>query len=191
MYIMKTILLSILAIAMVMAPASSRADIQLDIGPVLAYGGDSDTWGFDLGAGFYTKHNTSPLASAFLFRYMYLGDIDTEETSLNTSSNYNFLGGNYRLYFPLMPDDRLQLFGSAMLGATRLDGTLETVIGDLDSTEWALSWGLGGGVLFNFTPNVGGEIGYTYFGIDEPSVDGFSMGDSSLHLWRFGLVFRF
>jgi len=190
---MKKILLSmtVAALAVAMVPTTSRADIQLDAGPVLAYGEDTDTWGFDLGAGFYTRHHTSPLASAFLFRYMYLGDIDTEATSADTSVNYNFLGGNYRLYFPLLPDDRLQLFGSAMLGGTRLDGTLSTVIGDFDTTEWALSWGLGGGVLFNFTPNVGGELGYTYFGIDEPSVDGFSMGDSSLHLWRFGLVIRF
>ncbi len=169
----------------------AKADLQFEAGPLYAIGDEDESWGLDLGAGLYFEHHTSFLASALMARYMYIGDIDTETLSISTTANYHILGADYRLYIPMLGDQSLQGFVTGTVGAARTNASASTLLGGISSTDWGLAWGVGGGLLWKPVPNFGVQVGYTYLGLDEPSIDGFSLGEGSLHLVRFGGVFRF
>lgn len=181
----------ILTAALLGVGTSAMADLQLNAGGLYARGEDEESFGFELGAAFYTKHSTSSLASSIGLTYLGISSIEENGEDFDLDSSYSVLGLDYKLYFPLMQDGALSAYVEGLIGAANTTSEAKTDIGHLDVEEWAFTWGLGAGLQYNFTDNFGLSLGYTYLGLDEPNDSGYSLGASSLHLVRLDFCVRF
>lgn len=181
----------ILTAALLGVGSSAMADLQLSAGGLYARGEDEESFGFDASVGFYSKHSTSSLASCLSLTYMGISSIEENGVDFDLDSSYSVVGLDYKLYFPLMQDSGLSLFLEGLAGASNTTSEAKTAIGHLDVEEWGFTYGLGAGLEYDFTENIGLSLSYLYLGLDEPNDSGYSLGASSLHLVRLDLVVRF
>ena len=188
LFTMKKHILSMMA-AFLAAGSFAHADLQLNAGGVYASGEDSSAYGFELGVGFYFDHSTSSMSSALSLNYLGISDIDTDYEGLDSSAGYDVIALDYRLAFPLMADNVLELYVEGMAGVANTSASLDDW--DLSADEWGFAYGFGGGLQWNITKNFGLNVGYTYLGLDEATDDGVALGEDSLNLIRVNATVRF
>ena len=177
--------------ALLGAGSLAHADFQLNAGGVYASGEEEDSFGLELGAGFYFKHTTSALSSSLTLNYLGISTVDEENEDFDIEAGYNVVALDYRLAFPLMPDNMLEFYIEGLAGAANSDlsGSFDDDEFDLD--QWGFAYGLGGGLQWNITQNFGLNLGYTYLGLDGASDEGITVGADSLNLIRLNATIRF
>lgn len=167
-----------------------RADIQLNAGGICALGEEENSFGFELGAGFYLKHSTSALASAFSLNYLGIDTISEEGENFDIEAGYDVIDLDYKLYFPIITDS-LEIYGEGLIGGANTSATASIDDLKLSADEWGFACGFGGGIQWNIVPNFGVSFGYTYLMIDEPTDHGVGLGEDGLNLFRLNACFRF
>ena len=183
--------LSLVAAALLGSVAPAVADVQINAGALYASGENEGSFGLELGAGFYFEHTTSSLASSLTLNYLGISTIEDNFEGVDIDAGFDVFALDYRLAFPLVPENVLNLYIEGLIGAANADA--EAKIRDLriSSESWGFAWGLGAGLSWNITDNFGLDGGYTYLGLDAPNEEGFTLGDDQLHLIRVGAHFRF
>lgn len=178
-------------VALFGAGSLAHADLQLNAGGIYASGEEEGSFGLELGVGFYFDHTTSPLSSSLSLNYLGISSIDTNNESINMEAGYDVVALDYRLAFPILPDNILELYIEGMAGVanTSADASIDDWSASAD--EWGFAYGFGAGLQWNITKNFGLNCGYTYLGLDEATDNGVALGDDALNLIRFNATFRF
>lgn len=178
-------------VALLGAGSFAQADLQLNAGGIYAQGGEEDSFGFELGVGFYHKHSTSPLASSLTLNYLGISTIDEEGENFDIEAGYDVVALDYRLAFPLMHDNLLEFYIEGLAGMANTDASASIGDGNYSASEWGFAYGFGGGLQWNITPNFGLNAGYTYLGLDDAVDNGVALGEDSLNLIRINATIRF
>jgi opacity protein-like surface antigen len=189
MWVMKNRFLLPLA-ALLVAGSFAQADVQLNAGGIYAQGSEEDSFGFELGAGFYFKHSTSALSSSLTLNYLGISTIDGESGDFNVEAGYDVIALDYRLFFPIV-GDALDIYIEGLAGVANTDASASIGNWNYNADEWGFAYGFGAGLQWNITQNFGLNLGYTYLGLDEASDNGVALGEDSLNLIRLNATFRF
>lgn len=187
---MKNRFLLVLA-ALLGAGSIAQADLQLNAGGIYARGSEEDSFGFELGVGFYHQHSTSALSSSLTLVYLGISTIDEEARDFNMEAGYDVIALDYRLAFPLIHDNMLEFYIEGLAGVANTNASAS--IGDYDysAEEWGFAYGFGAGLQWNITPNFGINAGYTFLGLDEAADNGVALGEGSLNMIRVNATVRF
>lgn len=181
----------LLSIAALLAAGTlAQADVQLNAGGIYASGSEEDSFGFELGAGFYFKHTTSPLSSSLTLNYLGISTIDEEGEDFDVEAGYDVLALDYRLAFPIVTD-ALDLYIEGLAGVANTDASASIGDGNYNAEEWGFAYGFGAGLQWNITQNFGLNLGYTWLGLEEAADNGVALGEDSLNLIRLNATFRF
>ncbi|MFM7181873.1 MAG: outer membrane protein [Verrucomicrobiales bacterium] len=176
--------------ALLAAGSFAQADLQLNAGGIYARGSEEDSFGFELGAGFYFKHTTSAFSSSLTLNYLDISTIDEESGDSNVEAGYDVVALDYRVAFPIA-GDALDFYIEGLAGVANTDASASIDDFDYNAAEWGFAYGFGGGLQWNITQNFGLNLGYTFLGLDAASDNGVAIGEDSLNLIRLNASFRF
>jgi opacity protein-like surface antigen len=182
------------------------ADFQLGLGGGVFAGTEYDEdigYGLEAEVGFLAQD--LPVNLFFGVRASYVDGLSSgASTFLEDSTDLDLFEGVAvaRLLVPL-GTDVIKLYGEGSIGTANLKVSGKTKVnGEIggqdfsinsrfDSNDWVLAWGLGAGVQFDFTRNIGLRVGYNFHSFGDSDVFGLKLDTGSVNGVTSSLIFKF
>lgn len=186
--------------------ATALADFQLGLGGGAFTGSEYDKdvgYGLEVEAGFLSQDR--PVNLFFGVRAAYVDGLSSEGSSfIDDTSDLDLFEGTAvaRLLVPL-GTEFVKIYGEGSVGAanlkvsgnTRVKGNIGgqdfSVNSRFDDKDWVLAWGLGAGLQFDFTRNVGLRVGYNFHSFGDSEVFGLKMDPGTMSGFTSALILKF
>ena len=186
---------------------TAMADFQLGLGGGAFAGTEYDEdigYGLEAEAGFLAQDQ--PVNLFFGVRASYVDGLSSGSSSsfLEDSSDLDLFEGVAlaRVLFPL-GTDKVKLYGEGSVGTANLKvsgnakvkgnigGQDFSINSQFDENDWVLAWGLGAGVQFDFTRNVGLRVGYNFHSFGDSEVFGLKLDTGAMNGFTSAVIFKF
>ena len=182
------------------------ADFQLGLGGGVFSGTEYDEdigYGLEAEAGYLAQDQ--PVNLFFGVRASYVDGLSSGgSTFLEDSSDLDLFEGVAvaRLLVPL-GTDIVKLYGEGSVGTANLQvsgkakvkgnigGQDFSINSRFDENDWVLAWGLGAGLQFDFTRNVGLRVGYNFHSFGDSEVFGLKLDSGAMNGFTSAVIFKF
>ncbi len=187
--------------------ATAMADFQFGVGGGVFSGTEYDEdigYGLEAEAGYLAQDQ--PVNLFLGLRGSYVDGLSSGGSGalLNDSSDLDLFEGGLvaRLLVPL-GTDMIKLYGEGSIGSANLKvsgnakvkgnigGQDFSINSQFDENDWVLAWGLGAGIQFDFTRNIGLRVGYNFHSFGESEVFGLKLDPGAMHGVTSALIFKF
>lgn len=186
---------------------SAIADLQVGVGAGAFTGTEYDEKiGYGLEGEFGYLNQDAPVNLFLGVRASYIDGLESSGSILSSKDNsdLDLFDGSVvaRLLVPL-GTDVIKLYGEGSVGAANLkvsgDAKVKGNIGGqdfsvnsrFDEEDWVLAWGLGAGLQFDFTRNIGLRVGYNFHSFGDSEIFGLNLDPGSMHGVTSALIFKF
>jgi opacity protein-like surface antigen len=190
-----------------LAPAPAFAELQIGLGAGAYTGTEYDeSIGYSLAGEVGYLNTTSPVNLFLGVRGTYIDGLQSEGSILNSdnASDLDLFEGSLvaRLLLPL-GTDIIKLYGEGSVGSANLGvsgdykakgnigGQDFSINSRFDENDWALAWGLGAGVQFDFTRHFGLRVGYNFHSFGDSEIFGLKLDPGTIHGLTSSLIFKF
>lgn len=188
-----------------LTPASAELQVGLGAG---AYSGSEydESIGYSLAGEIGYLNTTAPVNLFLGVRGTYIDGLQSDGSILNSTdaSDLDLFEGSLvaRLLLPL-GTDMMKIYGEGSVGSANLgisgDYKAKGSIGGqdfsinsrFDENDWALAWGIGAGIQFDFTRNFGLRVGYNFHSFGDSEVFGLKLDPGSIQGFTSSLIFKF
>ena len=196
----------LLPLISVLTMATAMADFQLGLGGGAFAGTEYDEdigYGLEAEAGFLAQDQ--PVNLFLGVRASYVDGLSSQGASfLEDSSDLDLFEGVAvaRLLVPL-GTDIVKLYGEGSVGTANLKvsgkakakgnigGQDFSINSRFDENDWVLAWGLGAGLQFDFTRNVGLRVGYNFHSFGDSEVFGLKLETGAMNGITSAVILKF
>lgn len=187
--------------------ATATADLQVGAGAGVFTGTEYDEEiGYGLEGEFGFLSQGQPINLFIGVRASYVDGLESSGSVLNSkdSSDLDLFEGTVvgRVLIPL-GTETIKIYGEGSVGSANLnvsgDAKIKGSVGgqdysinsQFDESDWVLAWGLGAGLQFDFTHNIGLRVGYNFHSFGDSEVFGLNLDPGSMHGVTSSLIFKF
>jgi len=196
----------LLPLISVFTMATAMADFQLGLGGGVFAGTEYDEdigYGLEAEAGFLAQDQ--PVNLFLGVRGSYVDGLSSGGSSfIDGSSDLDLFEGVAvaRLLVPL-GTDVVKIYGEGSIGSANLQvsgkakakgnigGQDFSINSQFDENDWMLAWGLGAGLQFDFTRNVGLRVGYNFHSFGDSEVFGLKVDPGAMNGFTSALILKF
>lgn len=197
----------LLPLVSVLTLGTASADLQIGLGAGAFTGTEYDEeigYGLEGEVGYLSQD--APVNLFIGVRASYVDGLVSSGSILNSrdDSDLDLFEGALvaRLLVPL-GTDVVKLYGEGSIGSANLkvsgDAKVKGSIGGqdfsvnsrFDEEDWVLAWGLGAGIQFDFTRNIGLRLGYNFHSFGDSEVFGLKLDPGAMHGVTSSLIFKF
>ena len=197
----------LLPLVSVLTLGTASADLQIGLGAGAFTGTEYDEeigYGLEGEVGYLSQD--APVNLFIGVRASYVDGLVSSGSILNSrdDSDLDLFEGALvaRLLVPL-GTDVVKLYGEGSIGSANLkvsgDAKVKGSIGGqdfsvnsrFDEEDWVLAWGLGAGIQFDFTRNIGLRLGYNFHSFGDSEVFGLKLDPGAMHGVTSALIFKF
>ena len=192
---------------MALSLGKATADLQVGAGGGVFSGSEYDQkTGYGLEGEFGFLAQDRPVNLFLGVRASYIDGLESSGSILNSNDNSDldlFEGTAVaRLLIPL-GTEYVKLYGEGSVGSANLQvsgnakvkgsigGQDFSVNSHFDEEDWVLAWGLGAGLQFDFTQNIGLRVGYNFHRFGDSEVFGLKLDPGSIQGVTSALIFKF
>ena len=197
---------SLLPLISALTMTTAMADFQLGLGGGVFAGTEYDEdigYGLEAEAGFLAQDQ--PVNLFLGVRGSYVDGLSSGGSSfIDDSSDLDLFEGVAvaRLLVPL-GTEFVKIYGEGSVGAANLKvsgkakakgnvgGQDFSINSHFDENDWVLAWGLGAGLQFDFTRNVGLRVGYNFHSFGDSEVFGLKVDPGSMNGFTSALILKF
>ena len=190
--------------SLLLVPA--KADFQLGLGGGAFAGTEYDEdigYGLEAEAGFLAQDQ--PVNLFIGVRASYVDGLSSSGASfLEDSSDLDLFEGVAvaRLLIPL-GTDIVKIYGEGSVGTANLKvsgnakakgnigGQDFSINSQFDENDWVLAWGLGAGLQFDFTRNIGLRVGYNFHSFGDSEVFGLKLDTGAMNGFTSAVILKF